>query len=63
VHCVLCPCVTRQGASSRQGEEVAERRLLEVGGMGHGIENVLPQIKIKLTEFFRLPFPPPMFEE
>jgi hypothetical protein len=55
--------VTRQGASSRQGEEVAERRLLEVGGMGHGIENVLPQIKIKLTEFFRLPFPPPMFEE
>ena len=36
--------------------EVAERRLLEVGGMGHGIENALPQIKSRLTDFFKLPF-------
>ena len=46
----------RAGATDNAGEEVAERRLLEVGGMGHGIENALPQIKAKLTEYFKLPF-------
>ena len=30
--------------------------LLEVAGMGHGIENALPQIKSKLISFFKLPF-------
>jgi hypothetical protein len=36
--------------------EVAERRLLEVAGMGHGVENALPQIKSRLVDFFKLPF-------
>mmetsp|Transcript_33714 Transcript_33714/g.82720 ORF Transcript_33714/g.82720 Transcript_33714/m.82720 type:complete len:415 (+) Transcript_33714:221-1465(+) len=49
----------RRGAASREGEIVSERRLLEVGGMGHGIEDALPQVKTKLTEFFRLPFQQP----
>ena len=43
-------------ATANEGEVVAERRLLEVGGMGHGIENALPQIKAKLIDFFKLPF-------
>jgi|MDSW01.3.fsa_nt_gb pimeloyl-ACP methyl ester carboxylesterase len=43
-------------AGSEEKGEVAERRLLEVGGMGHGIENALPQIKSRLVEFFKLPF-------
>ena len=32
------------------------RELLEEAGMGHGIENALPQIKSKIITFFKLPF-------
>ena len=46
----------RTGATGKEGIEVGERRLLEVAGMGHGIENALPQIKSKLISFFKLPF-------
>lgn len=45
----------RNGAAGETGQ-VAERRLLEVKGMGHGVENALPQIKARLVEFFKLPF-------
>jgi len=41
---------------SGEAGEVAERRLLEVAGMGHGVENALPQIKSRMVEFFKLPF-------
>ena len=44
------------GATGKEGIEVGGRRLLEVAGMGHGIENALPQIKSKLISFFKLPF-------
>ena len=44
----------RQG--SGESGQVAERRLLEVAGMGHGVENALPQIKSRLVDFFKLPF-------
>jgi hypothetical protein len=46
----------RMGATGKEGIEVGERRLLEVAGMGHGIENALPQIKSKIITFFKLPF-------
>jgi hypothetical protein len=46
----------RTGATGKEGIEVGERRLLEVAGMGHGIENALPQIKSKIITFFKLPF-------
>ena len=46
----------RRGATENAGETSGTRRLLEVGGMGHGIENALPQIKTKLVDFFKLPF-------
>lgn len=46
----------RAGTKENDGEVVAERRLLEVSGMGHGIENALPQIKARLIDFFKLPF-------
>jgi pimeloyl-ACP methyl ester carboxylesterase len=46
----------RAGATANEGEVAAERRLLEVGGMGHSIEDGLPQIKAKLIDFFKLPF-------
>lgn len=36
-------------------EHVAERRLLEVNGMGHGVETALPSSMGRFTEFFNLP--------
>ena len=44
----------RQGTG--EAGEVAERGLLEVAGMGHGVEIALPQIKSRLVDFFKLPF-------
>ena len=49
----------REGSTENDGEAAEERRLLEVGGMSHGIENALPQIKAKLISFFMLPFTVP----
>jgi hypothetical protein len=36
-------------------EFVAERRLLEVNGMGHSVEAALPTSMGRFTEFFNLP--------
>ena len=36
-------------------EYVAERRLLEVRGLGHGVETALPHSMGRFTEFFQLP--------
>jgi len=36
-------------------ENVAERRLLEVNGLGHGVETALPMSMGRFTEFFSLP--------
>ena len=36
-------------------ENVAERRLLEVSGLGHGVETALPMSMGRFTEFFKIP--------
>lgn len=36
-------------------ENVAERRLLEVSGLGHGVETALPMSMGRFSEFFHLP--------
>ena len=36
------------------GEVVAERRLLEVSGAGHGVESALPHALPRFTHFFGL---------